>query len=152
MAYDPWSTHVAALAYAINKYGKRILECGCGWYSTPMIYTISDCALSIEENPDYVRPFEKLCPGKIIHSPWVVDEAFRLATKQEWDVVFIDCHNWVDRVLIATFFLNRKTCIVAHDTEADYWKPLLLTVKYQRHFDLMSPRTSLLSNVIPVCE
>lgn len=149
MAYDSWSTHFPALALAIHKYGPRVLEIGCGWYSTPLIYTMSDCALSIEDNPDYVRPFETLCPGRIIHHQHVVAEAFRQASRP-WDVVFIDCHDANDRLIIACFFLNRPVCIVAHDTEAPYWQPLLKNVKYQRHFRFMTPNTSFLSNVIDV--
>lgn len=147
--YDPWSTHYPYLAHAINKYGKRVLEIGCGWYSTPLVHTMSDSALSIEDNPDYVRPFETLCPGKIIHHEHVVAEAFRQASNP-WDVVFIDCRDPDDRLLITCFFLNRPVCIVAHDTEAGYWQPLLKNVKYHRHFNLMVPHTSFLSNIIEV--
>lgn len=148
-SYDPNATHVAALSLAIMKYGRRILEIGCGWYSTPLIHTLSDTALGIEENPDYVRPFETLCPGKIIHHPHVVAEAFRQSSKP-WDVVFIDCYNADDRLLSTCFFLNRPVCIVAHDTEAAYWQPLMKSIKFQRHFRLMTPHTSFFSNVIEV--
>lgn len=149
MAYDIWSTHFAPLALAIHKFGPRVLEIGCGWYSTTLIYTMTDQALSIEENPDYVTPFNTLCPGKIIHHQHIVAEAFRQASKP-WDVVFVDCHNPDDRLIITCFFLNRPCCVVAHDTNESYWSSLLSSVKHQRDFKFMTPHTSFLSNVLEV--
>lgn len=147
--YDPWATHFYALALAIQTYGKRVLEVGAGWYSTPLIHSLSDQALSIENDPDYIRPFETLCPGRMILTGNVAAEVLRQAD-HDWDVVFVDCEKASDRLLTAQLFLNRKTCIVAHDTEMDYWQKLIACAAYKRHFRLMTPHTSFISNVLKV--
>jgi hypothetical protein len=147
--YHDVSSHIAPLALAIKKYGPDVLELGCGWYSTPMIHALSGVALSVDTDPAWVKKFESLAPpGHIFRVESPLD-AVR-ASIRKWQVVFIDLAYDYHRVACAEFFLDTHCCIVAHDTQEPYWQDLLKTVKYQRHFDFMSPRTSFLSNVLDV--
>lgn len=147
--YDIWSTHMAPLALAIQKFGRRVLEIGSGWYSTPMVHLLSDHALTLETDPAWASRFVPICNGKIKTTSTLVQDAMALSD-QEWDVVFIDCESGLDRVNCARIFLEKRCCVVGHDTEWAYWSELLSTVRFVRHFDFMMPRTSFMSNAIDV--
>lgn len=141
------ATHIYALALAISTFGKRVLEIGGGMYSTSIIHAMAgEKAMTIENNPEWIKNITPLIIGELKISTDIVEDAFVQSLKQ-WDVVFIDCYHAEDRISCADFFLD-KTCIVAHDTERDYWKELIGKAKYKRHFDFIMPRTSWLSNAV----
>lgn len=153
MIMEDASTHIPALALAIETYGKNVLEIGAGWYSTPLIYTLcpQHWCLTLESAAQWVNALKPFAGERIVHVTNLVDGANSImAHTRPWNVVFIDCYLGEDRVAIAKLFLDTPCCIVAHDTEQPYWKEILNTAKYQRHFDLLSPRTSYFSNVLDV--
>lgn len=147
--FDPYSTHVPALALAVYTYGTRVLEIGCGWYSTPLLHTMSSEVITLENNPDWAEKFKAIAGDKLRVVSDIVAAA-NSGTPCDWDVVFIDCEPVADRAPILEMFLDKHCCIVAHDTEAEPYPDLLKKVKFQRHFDFLTPRTSFLSNVLDV--
>lgn len=147
--YDPWSTHIPALALAVHRFGPRVLEIGCGWYSTPLLHTMSNQVQTIETDEIWAKKFNSVTNGKLTMVPDVLGGASAFC-EFPWDVVFVDCDPVSLRVACVELFLNRKCCVVAHDTEAPNYAPLLPTVKYVRHFDFNLPRTSFLSNTVDV--
>lgn len=146
---DPWSTHLPALALAVKRYGDRVLEIGCGWYSTPLLYTMSDSVHTLETDSQWAAHFRRLTNGHIQVVPDIRGGAEMMAIF-EWDVVFVDCDPVDQRVACVELFLNRHCCIVCHDSEAPNYQSLFPTVKYLRHFDFVMPRTSYLSNVLDI--
>lgn len=146
---DPWSTHLPALALAVLRYGPRVLEIGCGWYSTPMLYTMSNRVETIETDYAWACKFLRLTNGHL-HVVPDIEEGATMFSAFPWDVVFVDCDPVYQRAPCVRLFLEKPCCIVAHDTEAEPYPNLLRTVRYQRHFDFIMPRTSFLSNVLDV--
>lgn len=149
--YDPWSTHLPALASAVHTYGDRVLEIGAGWYSTPLLRAMSKNVITLENDAAWAERFQCLCNGSL----YVVKNlilAVENLSAQPWDVVFVDCEGNDMRRRFVELFLNEPICIVAHDTQEDHYKPLLSTIKYQKHFAFIMPRTSHLSNVLDVTQ
>lgn len=149
--YDPWSTHLPALAAAVSKYGKRVLEIGAGWYSTPLLYAMSNHVLTLESDGLWASKFSGISNGHMVIVPNLVAAAKEL-TGGCWDVVFIDCEGNQYRRQCAELFINERCCIVAHDTQEAHWQEFLKKVKYLRHYDFMMPRTSHMSNVLDVTQ
>lgn len=145
-SYDPWSTHLPALATAVHRFGGRVLEIGCGWYSTPLLHAMSTRVRTIETHPEWAAKFKPLSPERIHVVPDLM-ASVKILAQAEWDVVFVDCEGNHFRIWITDLFLGKPCCIVAHDTQEPYWQPLLARVKHVRHFDFIMPRTSFLSNV-----
>lgn len=152
--YDPWSTHLPALATAVHKFGNRVLELGCGWYSTPLLYAMSPYVLTLEHDADWASKFDSLTKDHLLIVPNLVKEVESIVASkmQMFDVVFVDCEGNDLRRRCVELFLNTRCCIVAHDTQEDHYRPLLSKVKYVRHFDFIMPRTSYLSNILDVTQ
>lgn len=147
--YDPWSTHLPALALAVMNFGKRVLEVGCGWYSTPLLYTLTQTVVTIETDAAWASKFTGITDGNIKVVP-DIRAAAEVFSVFPFDVVFVDCDPVSQRVPCVSLFLDKPCCVVAHDTEAANYSVLLPMVKYVRHFDFIMPRTSFLSNVMDV--
>lgn len=147
--FDPYSTHVPALALAVSLYGPRVLEIGCGWYSTPLLHSISSEVVTLENNSEWAEKFKAIAIDKIRVVPDMVAAAYAFSACV-WDVVFVDCEPVPDRGPIVEMFLGKGCCVVAHDTEATPYLELLTRIKYQRHFNFFVPKTSFLSNVLDV--
>lgn len=147
--YDPWSTHVPALAAAVHRFGDHVLEIGAGWYSTPLLHAMSRNVRTVETSQEWVDKFKPIAPDQIHVVPDLMAAA-KLLAEMKWDVVFVDCEGNHFRLWITDLFLEKECCVVAHDTQEDYWKPTLERVRYIRHFDFTLPRTSYLSNVLDV--
>jgi len=147
--YDPWSTHIPALASAVMKYGKRVLEIGCGWYSTPLLHALSDSVTTLETDASWASKFRRITGDKLHIVPNIIAgvEMFR---ETPWDVVFVDCDPVSARAQCVATFLNKPCCVVAHDSEVENYRELLKTIKFVRHFDFIMPRTSHLSNALDV--
>jgi len=143
------ASHMPALALAVMKFGPRVLELGAGGYSTPLLHAISPSVVTLETDRSWVETLWPVAGNKLRLVSNMVAGAAAMV-KDDWDVVFIDCYLGQDRVACAEMFLNKPCCIVAHDTERDYWQPLLKRVKHQRHFRTLLPHTSYLSNVLEV--
>ena len=144
------ATHIAPLALAIKRFGGRVLEIGCGWYSTQLIHAMSDCAITLENDSSWYQKLRPSIGGQFYHIKDIPATVRNMAEKQKFDVVFVDCYEGIDRVECSKLFLDLPCCIVAHDTERPYWSELLASIKYKRHFKILTPNTSWLSNVLDV--
>lgn len=131
------------------RYGQRVLEIGCGWYSTPLLRALSSQVTTIETDSEWASKFEKIVNGKLHVVPEILAGAQAFADCP-WDVVFVDCDPVAQRAACVELFLNRPCCVVAHDTEAPNYAHLLPQIRYVKHFDFIMPRTSHLSNVLDV--
>lgn len=116
-------------------------------YSTAIIHALGkENAMTLEDDPQWIDILKPVVIGRLKLSNDIVADAF-VQSLTKWDVVFIDCYSQKDRLDCAEYFLDRA-CIVAHDTEAAYWRPFMKKAKYKRHFDFIAPMTSWLSNVV----
>lgn len=131
------------------RYGKRVLEIGCGWYSTPLLRAMSSQVTTIETDGEWASKFQKLTQGSMHVVPDIRAGA-EVFSSFQWDVVFVDCDPVDQRVSCVELFLNRRCCVVAHDTEATNYSALIPKIKYVRHYDFIMPRTSHLSNILDV--
>lgn len=147
MNYDPYATHVPALALAVLRFGPRVLEVGAGWYSTALLHTMSRQVITLENNEEWAKRFLPICNSKLQIAPDIYQWS-KYWSGHEWDVVFVDCDPVSMRIPCVELFLNSKACVVCHDTEHPDYVKFLPSVKYVYHFDLLPlPRTSYLSNV-----
>lgn len=147
--YDPWSTHLPALAAAVHRFGNRVLEVGCGWYSTPLLHAMSPNVVTLETDAQWASKFKRVAGDKLLIATDIL-ESVKAWSVHPWDVVFVDCDPVSARASCVELFLDMRCCVVAHDTEVNNYTALLKRIKYQRHFDFIMPRTSWLSNVLMV--
>lgn len=108
--------------------------------------------MTVEHDPVWSKKFESITDGHLAVVPSLIFAVEILADLEgnPFDVVFVDCEGNDLRRRCVELFLNRKCCIVAHDTQEDHYQALLAKVKYVRHFNFIMPRTSYLSNVLDV--
>lgn len=146
---DLYSTHVPYLARAICKLGGPVLELGAGWYSTPLIRTLTDDVLTVETNNLWISHFDAFTEKNPIIHVSDFNTGISQYLGKHWSIVFIDCE-FAEQRVFAGLNLTDVTCVVCHDTENDYWNPVIAKYKYIKHWTQMIPNTSYLSNVLDV--
>jgi hypothetical protein len=137
------ATHIGPLARAVAILGGPVWELGVGWYSTSIIHALFDDVVSFETDLTWAEKLRTIAKGKIVLvKDW--EEIFQRALPK---LAFIDCYTGEARIMCATLLLEGGVFIVAHDTEQDYWNPVLRTARFVRTFDLLKSHTSYLSNL-----
>lgn len=152
---DDAATHIPALVEAIERYGKCVLEIGVGCYSTTVIAGLcpAERVIHLDSHAGWMKFLEPIIAGgNTAVARDIVAAAIGLKDVLPWNVVFIDCEKGEDRAAIAKAYLDVRCCIVAHDTERDYWADVIRIARYQRHFRTVKPNTSFFSNTLDVSE
>jgi hypothetical protein len=111
---DPYATHQRLLAYALSRWGGPVLECGAGWYSTPLLHGICESKhelVTLESDDDWRSQFEYL---KSEGHTFVGSE--EEIPDHPWGVVFVDGRT-EDRPRHIERFLERSEVVVVHDAE-----------------------------------
>ncbi len=157
---DPYATHLpatmtAALQSGLLWPGSKILELGCGHYSTPLLSSIAKIQNRpyqiITSDAAWTKPFEQdIQDLKIIpFSSW-----HNFHFDEEYGVVLVDHEELVKDRFAQLFKLSKKAKVVIfHDAnriaEQDIcWTPIYWLYQYVYFFDRYRPTTVLLSNEI----
>jgi hypothetical protein len=111
---DPYATHIPVLAAVITATKGPVLECGAGFYSTPLLHALcrNRRLVTVETEARWAREFKIFEDEK---HEFVI--CLDLAPIVElWDVVFVDGKSW-ERVPVFQKLRKFARFFVVHDTE-----------------------------------
>jgi hypothetical protein len=156
-------SHVAPLATAFMATLGPVLECGTGWWSTPLLHGMAAVAgrplVSLENDQAW---FVEICkryssPKHVVR--YVEDWNQEPPDPERYDLAFVDFSPGDKRVdFILSRLKGRVDIIVAHDVEADIppsagaygWVRLEGAFKYERIFKDVRPWTAIWSDTVDV--
>lgn len=165
---DPYGTHFPILAGVVarNAKGGRVVELGCGHFSTPMLHymcnTRDQVLVTADTDLEWLGTFRHLETSHHefhLVKKWGAD--LFADTLAPWGAfcVFVDCQPGEARAPIVQILkdLVRPTFIVVHDTEesdrpkhptgANYgFEPVFATFKYRSDFKRYRPYTTVVSD------
>ncbi len=120
---DGWASHVPYLATMVAKTTGPILECGMGWYSTPLLHYMCQSAgrelVSLESNYSWMINFTHYKSD--LHriegiTNWEIPEY----CNQQWGLVLVDHGEALLRKTTIDKIKNNADYIIVHDTESDH--------------------------------
>jgi hypothetical protein len=145
---DPYATHLEALVYATLMNNENILELGCGYYSTPLLYSIckiQNRKLSIlSSNKDWLDKFKDYGECELVEN-W---SEFNFHGK--YGMVFLDNEQLTaHRIMLIPKIMQITNVLVVHDADKminnPNWKNF--TEQYnQIWFKKYNPHTVILLN------
>lgn len=149
-------SHIAVLAAAVARTTGPVIECGTGWWSTPLLHLLCKGRrlLSCETDKEWLSQVQSM------ESEW---HQFKRVEKWadvsqidtvDWAVAFVDGAPGEERIDIIRRLKARTTYIVAHDTCADRpgsggnygWKQLEGLFKYEVIYKGVRPWTTVYSD------
>lgn len=156
------ASHVAPLAAACALTVGPVLECGTGWWSTPLLHGMCSASkrelVSLETDPEWFSVMSTLYA-----TPWhrfslVENWPDRILRECGFGLAFVDCSPGDKRVDLIFDLKEKATVIVAHDVEADIppsaggygWVKLEGAFKYEFIFKDVRPWTAVWSDVVDV--
>lgn len=158
---DMYATHLAPLLWAVTyRPPGRVLEIGCGAYSTPVLHAV--CAakghflLSVEDKEHVLALYQRLANTQ--HELWRCGNWDRLAAHCHgpWDVVFIDHGPHERRKTELAWARDKASLVVAHDSDSTWncnYDSVLDDYRYRFEYrDALSPWTVVASMTVPVNE
>lgn len=125
----PYYTHQPFLKEILKRTTGNVLECGCGYGSTPFIKEILAGTgrkhITLESDVEWLQKFVDLT-DTLHHIDATIEDTDANAVKWvefiennlkdiTFDVVFIDSNPWLSRKHIFDYFKNKVTFIVIHD-------------------------------------
>lgn len=149
---DPYrGSHLPVLMKVVQMTNGPIVELGCGTYSTQYLhwvcYTTKRRLVTYEDKPDYYPYAQQFASS--FHEIRCVDNWLDIDLSEPWSIALVDYEpgprgHAVSKLLHAEY-------VVCHDTEpGSYAKHQFDAVfpqfKYQWHYRVVLPHTSLLSN------
>lgn len=144
---DGYATHQQALLKAALESKGDILETGCGFYSTPLLYEVCKSRgtklISMVQDLDWASNFKHL-EGEN-YEQIVVDFKTELPLNGKYGMIFLDHEEFVkDRILHINNILNHTNIMVAHDSNhIKNWKFISHVVNME-HFKEHIPNTVIL--------
>lgn len=119
---DPTATHLPILSNMLAKHGfKRVLEFGCGLFSTKFFIEHGCELTSVEmQNEDWMRKVHDVFPGADIRLALGPDAWRGLDLDGRFDLIFVDGHG-DSRPECMEWAKEHTDLIVAHDTEHPYY-------------------------------
>jgi len=144
-------SHLPVLSMLLNRTDGAVLEMGCGYYSTPLLYWTCKAQrrlfVSYENDKKWCEKFEDL--GTQHMEDWQkapIDDTF-------WSVVLVDHRPALRRHKEARRLRNNASFIVMHDSEPEIdrfykYSWIYKDFKYRYDFDSVRPNTTVLSNFI----
>lgn len=127
VSVDPYSTHMPVLAACMETVQGKVVECGAGLYSTPLLLAMSRFMgvklISWEEDKQWAEELTKRFRGlhKVKHSLDIAGELKKMT--QVPDIVFFDngafriCPLRVRGEGMRLMFARGARLVIAHDTE-----------------------------------
>ena len=117
---DGYATHQQALVKAALESKGNILETGCGYYSTPILFEICKARgkklISMVQDLSWAKNFEHLIGDN--YEQIVVDFEKELPIKGKFGMMFLDHEQYVrDRINHVNKMLEHTNIIVAHDSQ-----------------------------------
>ena len=119
---DPTATHLPILDGLLSGGEiKRVLEFGCGLYSTKLFadYLCDVTAIEMQSEEWYQR-VKKECPDVELWFALGPDAWRKLPLDDRYDLIFVDGHG-DSRPECLMWAKDRSNVIVAHDTEHPYY-------------------------------
>lgn len=119
---DPTATHLPILESLLAGGGiKRVLEFGCGLYSTPLFRDRGCEVTAIEmQHEEWFDRVREACPEADIRLALGPIAWIREALADRYDLIFVDGHG-DSRPECLEWAKERADLIVAHDTEHPYY-------------------------------
>ena len=116
---DGYATHQQALVKAALETKGNILETGCGYYSTPILFEICKARgkklVSMVQNLQWAKNFEHLIGEH--YEQIVVNFEEELPIKGKYGMMFLDHEQFVrDRINHVNHMFKFTDVIVAHDS------------------------------------
>ena len=158
MKYNPhYCSHLPVLIKTLQITNGDVLELGTGLFSTPVIHWLciphGRYVYSLEYDPKYLAFVEGFTEPlhKIEAVPdWDWD---KVDIEKQWDVVLVDHSPGERRKVEITRLANLAKYIIVHDTdwrnEKHYhYADIYPLFKYRYDYQVMKPRTTILSNFI----
>ncbi len=123
---DPTATHLPILrALLADGSVKRVLEFGCGLYSTPLFLEHGCDLTSVEmQSAEWYERVKAACPDAQQWELWMAlgpDAWEQLPLEDDYDLIFVDGHG-DSRPECLMWAKDYAPLIVAHDTEHDYYQ------------------------------
>ena len=142
---DPFSTHIPVLAAVVAATKGPVLECGAGFYSTPLLHALcrNRRLVTVETDPHWPKEFKVF--GDLKHE---FTDSLENIPVEMWDVVFVDGKSW-ERVPVFQKLRQSARFFVVHDSEnvALYkMEPELTQFKYRLDFRL--PKLAVQTTVV----
>lgn len=113
---DPYSTHLAALMWALSVSIGRVLEVGCGYYSTPWLHEYCAAAnrylVSYETSPVWRQRFATMYESRDHVFPEMLPKT---PIEGMYGVVLVD-GEWAERVWWVDAVRGHAERVVVHDT------------------------------------
>lgn len=157
MSYDLGvGSHVPILAAAVARTTGPVIECGTGWWSTPLLHLLCKGRrlLSCETDKEWLQKFSHL--GSDQHEIRHVTHWKNVSEidSHSWSVAFVDGSPGEERIDIIRRLRERTNFIVAHDTDADIppgggnygWKKLEGVFRYEVIYKGVRPWTTIYSD------
>ena len=155
--FADWGSHLPTLVRLLYTFQpKRILELGCGDWSTPILHDyvtgLNDRILvSAENNPEWLANMSWMRNAQ--HDMRLVSNWTAGVLGSEWDLVLVDQAPESDRVASLSYFSGAGTAkiTVLHDAQyPDRYGHLYPFFKYILHDKRYTMQTSVFSNVVDV--
>lgn len=143
-------SHLPVLSTLLENTTGAVLELGCGYYSTPLLFyhckAYNRPFASYENDNDWQKKFEQL--GTQYTDDWSavpIDDT-------HWSIALIDHRPALQRHRDAIRLKDNTDFIVLHDTDPEIekfyaYRRVWKHFKYVYHFNTVKPFTSVLSNV-----
>lgn len=142
---DPWGTHLPLLVAAVvNNPTGRVIELGCGLYSTPVLRALcGDRLTSVESDKAWAAKF-----GKGV----VTDHWRGVVESGEFAVALVDHAPPAERAPAIAALRGRCRVIVCHDSEHRLYdmERELVHFKYRKEWKRYAPWTTAVSDVDPM--
>jgi len=145
---DGTGTHMAPLLTAVANTKGRIIEFGCGDYSTPLLHAVAGSRLiySYETDRKWLDRYTDLRSTK--HTLELVED-WDAVDVADCGVILIDHAPAERRIIDIERFRGRAQAIVVHDTDASDWYgygPVLDSFKYRYDYTRYSKTTAIVSD------
>lgn len=140
-------SHLPVLVTLLQATSGAVLELGCGYNSTPVLFWLCKSKNRILESYENDREWiEK------VGYPVFYTENFEIQSPVTfWDIVFIDHRPARKRRSSALYYRNKARFVVLHDSElannpAYKYTPIYKEFKYKYEYTKTLPHTIILSN------
>lgn len=139
-------SHIPALVTLLEVTFGSVLELGCGYNSTPVLYWLCKSKNRILESYEN----DKEWIDKVGY-PIQYTEDFKIKSDTFWDIVFIDHRPARKRRESALYYKDKSRFVLLHDSEladnpAYKYTPIYKEFKYKYEYTKVIPHTMILSN------
>jgi len=119
---DRYSSHLGTLIRMFKNYPvKKVLEFGCGEYSTGFFLAHGADVTSIEmQDPDWAMKVTQMFPHAKIKVAIGPDLWCTLNLEERYDLIFVDGHG-ESRPECVNWAFEHTDIVVAHDTQTDWY-------------------------------